>query len=158
MPSRLLICTRFLFRLVGNLLTAIFQNAGWVPPEVVGSAIVEIRNTSSSIIHITHPKPVPWRHIFGRVSQTLGVPVVPFHDWLARLEALATSSEGKEATAIALMETYRGVDPSASKIMPRTSNENALRESPTLAAAQPLTEKDIDSWLSYWKSVSLISF
>jgi hypothetical protein len=50
------------------------------------------------------------------------------------------------------------VDPSATNTMPRMYNENALRESPTLAAAQPLTERDIDSWLSYWKSVSLVSF
>jgi hypothetical protein len=74
------------------------------------------------------------------------------------LEALTTSSKGNETTAIALLDTYRTVDPSATKITPRMSNENALRESPALAAAGPLTEEDIDSWLSYWKSVSLISF
>jgi len=126
--------------------------------EVVGSVIAEIRNTPSNIIHITHPKPISLQRIFGRVAQTLGVPIVPFSDWLAKLEALATSPEGNKTTAIALLDTYRMVDPSATKLMPRMSNENTLRESPTLAAARPVTEKDIDSWLSYWKSVSLISF
>ena len=126
--------------------------------EVAGSAVAEIRNTSSNIIHIAHPKPVSWRYIFGRVSQTLGVPIAPFPDWLARLEALTASSESNGVTAIALLETYRTVDPSATNIVPRMSNENALRESPTLAAAQSLTERDIDSWLLYWKSVSLVSF
>jgi len=134
------------------------SDANWVPLEVVGSAITEIRNTSSTVIHIAHPKPVSWRYIFDRVSHTLNVPIVPFRDWLTRLEALATSSESNETTAIALLEAYRTVDPSATIITPRMSNENALRESPALVAAQPLTEKDIDSWLSYWKSVSLISF
>lgn len=140
------------------MLTTVIQFASWLPAEVVGSAIVEIRNTSSSVIHITHPKPVPWRHIFKRVAHTLGVSIVPFHDWLAQLEALATSPVGKEIKAIALLGTYRTIDLSAGGFLPRMSNENALRESPTLAAAQPLTEKDVDSWLSYWKSISFISF
>ena len=126
--------------------------------EVVGSVIAEIRNTPSNVVHIAHPKPVSWSYIFGRVSQILGVPIAPFSDWLARLEALATSTKSDETTAIALLETYRTVDPSSTNIMPIMSNEKALRESPTLAAAQPLTEQDIDSWLSYWKSVSLVSF
>ena len=147
-----------LFSLIGNPLTPVIQDASWVPLEVVGSVIVEVRNTSSNIIHIAHPKPVSWRYIFSRISQTLGVPIAPFPDWLARLEALTTSTKNNETTAIALLETYRTVDPSATNFMPRMSNENALRESPTLAAAQPLTEQDIDSWLSYWKSVSLVSY
>ncbi|KAF9650882.1 hypothetical protein BDM02DRAFT_3185038 [Thelephora ganbajun] len=134
------------------------SHAGWVPLEVVGPVIAEIRNTSSSIVNITHPKPVSWRFVLGRVAQILGVPIVPFHDWLAQLEALAASSKGNGTTAIALLETYRTVDPSATEIVPRMSNGNALRESPTLATVQPLTEKDIDSWLSYWKSTSFISF
>src|SRR5258707_771741 len=132
--------------------------ANWLPGEVVGSAIVEIRNTSSSVIHITHPRPVSWRYIFRRVAHTLGVPIVPFRHWLAQLEALATSPVGKEIKAIALLSTYRTIDLSAGGFLPRMSNENALRESPTLAAAQPLTEKVIDLWLSYWKSISFISF
>ena len=143
---------------VSNSLTDNIQNADWVPLEVAGSAIAEIRNTSSSIVHITHPKPVSWRYVFCRVSQTLGVPVVPFHDWLGRLEPLAATSKDKETLAVALLDNYRTVNSSATKIFPRTSNENALRESPTLAAARPLAEKDIDSWLSYWKSASLVSF
>lgn len=134
------------------------QDADWVPPEVVGSVITEVRNTSSNILHIAHPKPISWRYVFARISQTLGVPIAPFSDWLARLEVLATSSKSNETTAIALLETYRAVGPSATNIMPRMSNETALRESPTLAAAQPLTEHDIDSWLAYWKSVSLVTF
>ena len=134
------------------------QDASWVPLEVAGSVIAEIRNASSSIVHIAHPKPVSWRRILGRISHTLGVPIVPFSDWLALLETLTTSSKGNETTAIALLDTYRTLDPSAMKIIARMSTENALRESPALTAAGPLTEKDIDSWLSYWKSVSLISF
>ena len=125
---------------------------------VAGPAIFEIRNASSSIIQIAHPRPVSWRNILGRVARTLGVPVVPFHEWLAGLEALAATSGAKETTAIALLETYRTVDRSAERMLPRMSNTNALRESPTLVAAQPLTDRDVDSWLSYWKSVSLISF
>ena len=136
----------------------IVQNVSWVPLEVVGSVVAEIRNTSSNIIHIAHPKPVSWRYIFGKVSQTLDIPVVPFSDWLARLEALTTSSKGNETKAIALLETCRTVDPSAPKFVPRMSSENALRDSPTLAAAQSLTDRDVDSWLFYLKSVSLISF
>lgn len=130
----------------------------WVPLEVVGSVVAEIRNTTSNIVHITHPNPVSWRYIFSKVSQALGVPVVSFSDWLARLEALTTSSKDNDTKAIALLETCRTVDPSAPKFVPRMASENALRESPTLTAVQPLTDRDIDSWLLYLKSVSLISF
>lgn len=158
LPSGFPICTWIpLLWLVGNPLIIIIQDVSWVPLEVVGSAVAEIRNTSSNIVHIAHPKPVSWRYIFGKVSRTLNVPVVPFSDWLARLEALTTSSRGNETKAIALLETCRTVDPSAPRFVPRMSSENALRESPTLVAAQPLMDRDIDSWLSYLKSVSIIS-
>ena len=158
LPSRFPICTRFLLSLVDNPLIVIIQDVSWIPLEAVGSVVAEIRNTTSNIVHIAHPKPVSWRYIFGKVSQTLDVPVVPFSDWLARLEALTTSSKGNETKAIALLETCRTVDPSAPKFVPRMSCETALRESPTLAAVQPLTDRDIESWLSYLKSVSLVSF
>jgi hypothetical protein len=84
--------------------------------------------------------------------------MIPFREWVARLEALTTTSKGDEITAAALLEVYRQVDPSATRIIARMASENAQRESPTLAAAQPLTEEDIDSWLSYLKSDSFISF
>ena len=139
-------------------MTFTIQDTHWVSLEVVGSAIFEIRNASSSIIQIAHPKPVSWRYLIGRVARTLDVPVVPFHEWLTQLEALVTTSKAKEVMAIALLETYRAADNSAARIAPRVSHENALREAPSLATAQPLTETDVDSWLYYWKSVSLISF
>lgn len=109
-------------------------------------------------MHVVHPTRVPWRHVISRVAQTLGVPVVPLHDWLTELEALTATPKAKETPALALLEAYREVDRSAARFAPRVSTGNALRESPTLAATGPLTEKDVDSWLSYWKSVSFISF
>ena len=67
-----------------------------------------------------------------KVAQTLGVPIVPISSWLAQLEALATFSKSNGTTAITL---YHTIDLSATKAIPRTSNENAFRESPTLGTS-----------------------
>jgi hypothetical protein len=129
----------------GNFLTVVVQDIDWVPLEVVGSVIAEVRNASSRIVQIKHPEPVAWRYVLDRIAQTLNVPIVPFHDWLSELEALAATIKAKETPAIALLEAFREADRSDARFVPRMSIENALRESPAFAAAQPLTEKDIDS-------------
>ena len=120
-----------------------------VPLEVVGSTIAEIRNTSSSVVHVTHSEPVPWRFIIGRVAQAIGLPVVPYHDWQTRLlEILPTTCQDEEATAIAMFGTQNVVDTPTTEIMARMSNENALREPPALGTAQPPVDKDADSQVS----------
>ena len=84
------------------------------------------------------------------MSQTLNIPVIPYSEWLAQLEALTTSSKGDEPAAAALLQFYRKIDLSAMKITARMACEHALR------AARPLTEEDIDSWLFYLKDISFI--
>lgn len=55
--------------------------------------IVDLRDSSSSIVHLVHPKPVPWTDFAETVSSELCVPLVPYSEWLRRLEERALSND-----------------------------------------------------------------
>lgn len=42
------------------------------------------------MINVVHPRPVSWDHILKLINDALGaqLPMVPYGDWLAKLEAL----------------------------------------------------------------------
>ena len=64
-----------------------------LPSDVVAGAVLDLMcaQESPSVVNVVHPRPVPWSRIFNAISDTLGsrLPLVPFNQWLAKLERVA---------------------------------------------------------------------
>jgi hypothetical protein len=106
-----------------------------------------------------------WNDVFKPMAAYLDVPLVPWKQWLARLDEVLSSRDKNSRDDFVytrMIELYRQAplhtDPEAETVAPRMSNEVALRELPSLAAARPLSHEDVEKWLLYWRSVGLISF
>ncbi|KAF8573785.1 hypothetical protein K439DRAFT_1642677 [Ramaria rubella] len=73
----------------------------------VVAALIELRHTSSQFAHGVHARPVPWMSVIQHVAGTLHVPVIPYEEWLSRLEA---SPETRDAlhrnSALHLIDFY----------------------------------------------------
>lgn len=54
-----------------------------------------------SLVNVVHPRPVPWKHIMDAFNATLDsepLPVVPFTEWLDRLERIAIRADNDDAS------------------------------------------------------------
>ena len=57
----------------------------------VASVVLEARNafTLPSLVHVAHPRPVPWKSLFEVVSAEYGTELVSFEEWFTKLTASA---------------------------------------------------------------------
>lgn len=65
----------------------------WVPLDLASRVIIDLRDSTSSIVHLVHPKPVPWTDFAETILSELHVPLVPYSEWLRRLEERALSPD-----------------------------------------------------------------
>jgi hypothetical protein len=137
--------------------------------------LVEMRNSSEPMLHLAHPNPVPWNSVFGRIASILNVDLVPYSDWVARLEsnrlefeeeAAANRGSGgsaKRPNAFNLLDIFYAPavlhsNPETEAFLPKISTEVAQRVVPSFGSIRQLGDDDIDRWLTYWKSIRLIDF
>lgn len=64
-----------------------------MPLDLASRVIIDLRDSTSSIVHLVHPKPVSWNDFAETVSSELHVPLVPYSEWLRRLEERALSPD-----------------------------------------------------------------
>jgi hypothetical protein len=135
----------------------------WVPSVAAAKAVTEMRCSSAQIVHLAHPRPVLWSTLFEAFSDTLNIRLVPFSEWLARLErsreALTTASAEEEAKAIRnnpalqLIHFFRAVYSKEATGLPSLSLDEAKKASETLRDDNlcPLSVVDVELWVSYWR-------
>jgi hypothetical protein len=137
--------------------------------------LAEMRNSSEPMLHLVHPNPVPWDAVFRRIASTLNVDLVPYSDWLARLESnrlefereamtkLGGGGSTRRPNAFTLLDMfYKPVvirsDLRTEAFLPKVSTEIAQRVVPSFGSMRQLNDDDVDKWLTYWKSTGLIEF
>ena len=57
---------------------------------------------SPEIVNVVHPHPVSWNFIFEGIRDALHdhIPLVPFHDWLSKIEAKAVNATANDLNDI----------------------------------------------------------
>ncbi|OSX58824.1 hypothetical protein POSPLADRAFT_1151619 [Postia placenta MAD-698-R-SB12] len=153
------------------------KGVNWVPAEIAAGAIVDFSHHASNTtrtVHLVHPRPVPWHILASAVASELAVPLVPYSEWLAKLEQAyqvdkrdglgnTEQDNNRDLRTLQLLPFFRGV---AGKLdiarmamgMPALSIEQAVARSPTLAdhTIRQLGEEDVKRWLAYWRKVGLL--
>ncbi|KAF8581951.1 hypothetical protein K439DRAFT_1662052 [Ramaria rubella] len=147
------------------------DNAGLVsflPLHVAASALIELRHTSSQFVHLVHPRPVPWTTVIQHVADALHVPVIPYDEWLRRLEASPRTNDALHRNpALHLIDFYRvsSTPKDAARVESREAMGLAMyetkisaREAPSLAPAHlpQLGKSDVNQWIGYWRSKSAL--
>ncbi|KLO12645.1 acetyl-CoA synthetase-like protein [Schizopora paradoxa] len=134
-------------------------DVSWLPVDIAGKAIVEMRDSDTRILHLAHPKPVSWTSIFQPASNLLGVPLVPYDLWLQSLKESSSSSEA-ENTAIHLIEFFESIAtqnrsiasgrtlPKDAMGLPAISLTQALKESIALRECAEIQTENIERWLT----------
>lgn len=131
------------------------QNSFWVRLDEAAASLIEMRD-AVGVLHLVHPRPIPWRTTFNVFAKKLDVPLVPFHEWLARIEAFgeADPEGGRVVPALRLAEFYKELGEAGFGSMSRMENVSTVKAqevSATLRHMAPLTEADAEKWLAYWQ-------
>ncbi|KAJ7191142.1 male sterility protein-domain-containing protein [Mycena pura] len=141
-------------QLLGHL-PGVSGRVSWVPIHQAAGAIVEImiQDSEARYLHLTHPHPVPFATLFAPLAEILGLPVVPYREWLDSLEAAAghaveaASSTGNNP-GVRLMDFFRAVKEAAPEqeafFQVAVANSRAAEAAPSLAALSPLAAWDVE--------------
>ncbi|EGN97840.1 hypothetical protein SERLA73DRAFT_109083 [Serpula lacrymans var. lacrymans S7.3] len=134
------------------------QSVAWLPMDTAAKAVVEMRDSNTTFVHVAHPKETPWSTIFAQFSTSLDLPLVPYKKWLECSEDASLRSGGADARenpASVILDFFRA----GAMGLRRMSMEEAKKASPTLGdtTIRPLGASDVDLWLSYWRKSGFIS-
>lgn len=110
--------------------------------------------------HLINPRPTTWTRVFSRIGAVLDVPLVSYAVWLERLGA---AEDVTAVPALRIREFYISSASSAKNNSGFTeleglSTEKTQAVSENLRKVTPLEDKDVESWLGYWKSNGALSF
>ncbi|KAL0958751.1 hypothetical protein HGRIS_014075 [Hohenbuehelia grisea] len=138
----------------------------WIPVHTAAAALVEMRHSSSQFLQLVHPNPRRWTSLFENFGLALNVPMVPYAEWLAALEAIPQDQQtGSAADLLRLLDFFQSANkplPSADAEafgFPRMSTAKAVKEAPSLLAGhlQPLGSYDAYAWLGYWRQTGFLT-
>ncbi|EPQ59006.1 acetyl-CoA synthetase-like protein [Gloeophyllum trabeum ATCC 11539] len=148
----------------------------WIPTPLTAAAIIDFHKAPSvpRIVHLIHPRPVSLSSLMDTLSKELNVPIVPYADWLGRLEAVAESSSKTSGTMQTVDDIVRRLR--ATRLLPffkslreapggnafgfpDLSSTNAVSASATLADddLESIGPADVKNWLAYWSRSNLFS-
>lgn len=142
--------------------------------DAAARAVVDIINSGSEerYLHLVHPRPVPWHSIIEPMAGLLCLPLVPYVEWVSRLQQ---SREGLSATeevesmqmnpALKIVDTFLegkvAMETSMSTEamgLPQLEVTKAAKASPSLTPDQlpQQTAGDALRWITYWKDIGFL--
>ncbi|KAL4254134.1 Adenylate-forming Reductase [Pleurotus pulmonarius] len=124
--------------------------ASWLPAELAGKAIGDLLDASAPVINLVHPKPTPISDVMHIIASDLRLPLIPYDEWLLRLETSQHSAD--EQPAVKMLDFYQRHG------LRDIREESCLGPtlSASLASAPPLDSHTIRQWVAYWRSVGLL--
>ncbi|KAI0647275.1 acetyl-CoA synthetase-like protein [Trametes meyenii] len=137
-------------------------HVSWVPSYQGAKVLVEMRCSTEPVLHLVHPRPVSWHMIISKLADELGIPLVPYAEWLSALEKCVGDS-GDHAQlelmrihqALRLVSFYREVGPSPYREafgLVHLDTVKSTRMSETLASLGQLDEESVQRWVTTWKN------
>ncbi|KAH7929530.1 acetyl-CoA synthetase-like protein [Leucogyrophana mollusca] len=149
------------------------KDVSWIPLHIAASAFVDLALAlevpSNHIVHIIHPRPVPWLTLASFLSSELSVALVPYHEWLGKLEAQHSEDTRLQTTllqnlrALRLLPFFKNIAQNAwrgeAMGFPKLDVAQAQAYSTTLAdpSLSQLGRGDVVAWIGYWRRNGLLS-
>ncbi|THH09230.1 hypothetical protein EW145_g2182 [Phellinidium pouzarii] len=147
----------------------------WITANDAAGAIVDATHADTErILHLVHPRPVPWSLVIAAFAKELGLSTVSYGDWMAALESAHANLYDGTPDAHKVEEVLRGnpalrlmaffsaalkmegnenVEPLG---IPRLRNEKAVASSTTLKEARSIGDDNVQRWIASWRKTGFI--
>ncbi|KAI0027954.1 male sterility protein-domain-containing protein [Vararia minispora EC-137] len=136
----------------------------WIPVDAVARFLVRARSTSSGFLHLVHPRPASWAVLARTISVALGLHLVPYIEWRAKLEGAtrgskANTNRGRLPVAKILpllppMLSSRDLGAGEAMDLPNldmTAASRLLALDENLLGLEQVDERDVQAWVQAWK-------
>ncbi|THH28009.1 hypothetical protein EUX98_g6169 [Antrodiella citrinella] len=80
------------------------KDISWVPVDSMAQAVIEMRNSPEAMLHLVHPRPVTWSQVMEPISRALRLPIVPYSEWLNRLQNSGDKEGNSAASEVQLLQ------------------------------------------------------
>ncbi|KAF9034495.1 acetyl-CoA synthetase-like protein [Hymenopellis radicata] len=119
----------------------------WIPLDIASGAVIDFSRANTS------------KAIFTIIGQELNLPLVPYAEWVRRLEGCSASVQ--DVPALKLLDFFKaGLDVQLQGReaigIPALSCEGAIRCSTQLQQSRPIQPSEVVSWLDYWAQIGFI--
>ena len=132
--------------------------------DAVSGAIIDLvlsnKEQLPQLVNVVHPKPISWHSLAGLLATKLSLQMIPYEDWLAKLED--ECERNSSLNAAHLLPFFRNIavsQPEADREgfgLPWLDTKECVTACPSLNEVQQLGEDDVKRWLTYWKQVGLL--
>ncbi|THH15905.1 hypothetical protein EW146_g4648 [Bondarzewia mesenterica] len=136
------------------------EEISWIPVDVAASALLEMLGSSEPVLHLVHPNPAEWGIVSDTASELLGVPVIPYADWVSKLQEAHRTTAGdhdapKKNPALNLVDFFANDLAIESSVV--LSTERAEKVSESLRNAKRLGREDVEKWIAHWRGTGFLS-
>ncbi|KAF9256609.1 acetyl-CoA synthetase-like protein [Marasmius fiardii PR-910] len=141
----------------------------WIPLHIAGEIMVDFLNSSAGaetpqILHLLHPRPVPWTKLAQSLATKLEATLVPYENWLHALEMATNHIGPKKLNAFTLLLFFKSVLETVNETnkeafgFAKLSIDQAQRRSRYLRGEEmrDLGEEDVVLWTKYWKREGIL--
>ncbi|KAJ7046114.1 hypothetical protein C8F04DRAFT_1322704 [Mycena alexandri] len=140
------------------------RDVAWLPVHIAAEAMVDLlESPTAGIVHLINPQPLPWRTLATIVATELSVPLVPYTEWLDRIEHAAKAEDpAVPLRASHLLQFFRSLSDQNSGGgdafgFPKLLMTQALASSQSLRSGRcQLGAKDVKEWIKYWRNGGLL--
>ncbi|KAJ7448015.1 hypothetical protein FB451DRAFT_1289566 [Mycena latifolia] len=144
------------------------RDVSWIPVHIAAAALVDFLEEApaANILHLINPQPTAWSTLAKIIAVEFDVPLVPYPDWLSRIEDAPQTRENlKSFRALRLLPFFRRAanrqirteDSEDAFGFPKLDMAHALGSSKTLRSPDcQLREGDVANWMRYWRSIEFL--
>lgn len=136
--------------------------------------MIELLDSTKPILHLQRARRTPLAHVMLTLSSTLRLPLVPYSEWLTRLEEEAAKfarGETKPSTSlqagIRLLDVFRAAvrDDDAKRsrtdsfgLFCKVASEGSASESAVLSGPESeIAEGAVLDWVHYWRNAGILA-
>lgn len=123
-----------------------------------------MRNSTTPLLHLSHPHSTPWCTIRDAVASALELQTVPYNVWFGLLkksgDRLQQVEAAQENPGLKLLEFFRqanvNVESAEAMGIPKLDMTVALTVSPYLREMGELEKASMQVWVKHWRESGLL--
>lgn len=117
--------------------------------------------SSVNTVHLVHPKPQSAKDIFANFGKQLDLPLIPYTEWVRRLEDCSEKHSGDAVPGLKLLDFFQaGLEKEAQGYevggVPSMACAAGEKSSVHLRQAHRIGPPEVVGWLDYWKTIGFL--
>ncbi|KAJ5547161.1 hypothetical protein N7494_004746 [Penicillium frequentans] len=133
--------------------------ASWLPLDIAAATVSDLLLDPAHprmVYHIENPARQPWHELLGHLSAHLGLPTIPYKEWLSRMETTADSEKGPPNPAKKLKELFEEdfLHMSCGSVVMSTTSATSV--SAALRSATPVSLETLLLYIEQWRRAGFL--